>query len=99
MRSPSSVSAVFVRPGELRHAGWPEFDFEENLWRIPGSKMKMGIEHVVPLSRQSVVILLAVREITGDGGYVFPSIRTGDRPMSGNTTNVALRRSGYTPAK
>ena len=87
---------VFVRPGELRHAEWPEFDFGENLWRIPGSKMKMGIEHVVPLSTQSVEILLTVREITGDGKYVFPSIRTGDRPMSENTVNVALRRLGYT---
>ena len=87
---------VFVRPGELRHAEWPEFDFDENLWRIPGSKMKMGIEHVVPLSTQSVEILLTVREITGDGKYVLPSIRTGDRPMSENTVNVALRRLGYT---
>jgi integrase len=87
---------VFVRPGELRHAEWPEFDFEKCCWRIPALKMKMGIEHVVPLSRQSVALLLAVREITGQEKYVFPSIRTGDRPMSENTINVALRRLGYT---
>ncbi len=87
---------VFVRPGELRHAEWAEFDFECSLWRIPGAKMKMGIEHVVPLSRQSVKILMDARQITGDGKYVFPSIRTSDRPMSENTINVALRRLGYT---
>ncbi len=87
---------VFVRPGELRHAEWPEFDFDECFWRIPGCKMKMGIEHVVPLSHQSVKILKAVRDITGEGKYVFPSIRTSDRPMSENTINVALRRLGYT---
>lgn len=86
---------VFVRPGELRHAEWSEFDFSSNCWRIPGRKMKMGVEHVVPLSRQSAAMVLAIREITGDGKYVFPSIRTGDRPMSENTINVALRRLGY----
>ncbi|MDV6333082.1 tyrosine-type recombinase/integrase [Asticcacaulis sp. 201] len=87
---------VFVRPGELRHAEWSEFDFDKSCWRIPASKMKMGSEHVVPLSRQSVGILFAIRDITGEGKYVFPSIRTGDRPMSENTINVALRRLGYT---
>jgi integrase len=44
----------------------------------------MGIEHVVPLSRQAVKILMDVRQLTGEGKYVFPSIRTGDRPMSDN---------------
>jgi integrase len=87
---------VFVRPGELRHAEWSEFDFDKRCWRIPAAKMKMGAEHVVPLSQQSVAILLAIRDITGGGKYVFPSIRTGGRPMSENTINVALRRLGYT---
>ncbi len=87
---------VFVRPGELRHAEWPEFDFDGAYWKIPGSKMKMGLDHFVPLSRQSIAILRWVRQLTGDGKYVFPSIRTGARPMSENTVNVALRRLGYT---
>ncbi len=87
---------VFVRPGELRHAEWPEFNFEDRYWRIPGHKMKMGVEHWVPLSPQSVEILTALREITGDHKYLFPSIRTWLRPMSENTINVALRRLGYT---
>lgn len=42
---------VFVRPGELRHAEWPEIDFDKKEWRIPGHKMKMGEVHIVPLSR------------------------------------------------
>lgn len=28
----------FVRPGELRHAEWEEFDFEKAEWRIPAKK-------------------------------------------------------------
>jgi integrase len=44
---------VFVRPGELRAAEWPEFDLENTEWCIPGERMKMGESHLVPLSRQA----------------------------------------------
>jgi integrase len=89
---------LFVRPGELRHAEWSEFDLDgqEPLWRIPEEKMKMGEQHVVPLARQAVVLLRELNSITGRGRYVFPSLRSGSRPMSDNTVNAALRRLGYT---
>ena len=86
---------VFVRPGELRMAEWSEMDLDAAVWRIPGSRMKMNREHVVPLSTQSVAILKQAQELTGTGRYVFPSIRTQLRPMSENTLNAALRRLGY----
>jgi integrase len=87
---------VFVRPGELRHAEWSEFDLEAALWVIPAEKMKMGKPHHVPLSRQAITILRDVYQATGPAGYVFPSIRTRTRPMSENTLNSALRRLDYT---
>jgi len=40
---------VFVQPGELRAAEWSEFDLDAAEWRIPATKMKMGVEHLVPL--------------------------------------------------
>jgi integrase len=86
---------VFVRPGELRTAGWAEIDLDAAEWRIPGSKMKMKVDHLVPLSTQAVEILRSVQAITGHGKYVFPSLRTGERPMSENTINAALRGMGY----
>ncbi len=86
---------VFVRPGELRHAEWSEIDLDVALWTIPGTKMKMRKAHQVPLSRQSVQLLRRVHEITGAGGYVFPSIRGRSRPMSENTINAGLRRLGF----
>jgi integrase len=86
---------VFVRPGELRQAEWSEFDVDEAVWRIPAGKMKGRIEHVVPLATQSLALLDQVRALTGDGRYVFPSIRTYARPMSENTVTAALRRMGY----
>jgi integrase len=86
---------VFVRPGELRAAEWRELDLDTAEWRIPGSRMKMRAVHIIPLSQQAVAILRELHPLTGRGKYVFPSLRTGERPMSENTVNAALRRLGY----
>jgi integrase len=86
---------VFVRPGGLRSAEWPEIDLDAAEWRIPGRKMKMGIDHLVPLSTQAVAILRSMVPLTGHVKYVFPSIRTAERCMSENTINAALRGLGY----
>jgi integrase len=90
---------VFVRPGELRHAEWGEFDLEAGVWSIPAKKMKMRRPHRVPLSRQSLAIIRDLKEITGNGRWLFPSVRTVLRPMSENTLNAALRRLGYASAE
>jgi len=87
---------VFVRPGELRHAEWSEIDLDKAEWRIPAEKMKMNSPHIVPLSKQAVALLKAIQPLSGQGTYVFPSIRTNERPMSENTILAALRRLGYT---
>lgn len=86
---------VFVRPGELRTAEWAELDLDAAEWRIPASKMKMRVDHLVPLSTQAVEILRSVQPLTGQGRYVFPGLRTSERPMSENTINGALRGMGF----
>jgi integrase len=86
---------VFVRPGELRTAEWAEIDLDAAEWRIPGSKMKMKVDHLVPLSTQAVEVLRGMHALTGHGKFVFPSLLTGERSMSENTVNTALRRMGY----
>ena len=88
-------SLVFVRPGELRTMEWTEIDLDTAEWRIPGSKMKMKVDHLVPLSKQAVELLRGLQPMTGHGRYVFPSLRTAERPMSENTINAALRGMGY----
>ena len=57
---------VFVRPGELRKAQWPEIDLENSEWRIPAERMKMREQHIVPLSRQAVEILRPERSRASD---------------------------------
>jgi integrase len=86
---------VFVRPGELRAAQWSEFDLERAEWRIAAERMKMREQHIVPLSTQALDILREIQPLTGDGKYVFPSLRSAARAMSENTINGALRRLGY----
>lgn len=94
---------VFVRPGELRQAQWPEIDLDKAEWRIPAARMKMREQHIVPLSRQAVVILREIEPLTSGGvesrpnapRYIFPSARSRQRPMSNNAVLAALRRMGY----
>jgi integrase len=86
---------VFVRPGELRAAEWSEFDLDNAEWRIPAARMKMGEQHIVPLSSQAIEILKSLQPLASRSRYVFPSLLTRERPMSENTINAALRRLGY----
>lgn len=86
---------VFVRPGELRSMEWAHVDLNAKEWRFFVSKT--SVQHIVPLSRQAVKILQELYPLTGHGRYAFPSERTprGDRCMSENTLNAALKRLGY----
>lgn len=86
---------VFVRPGELRRAEWTEFDLDAATWTIPASKMKMRAPHVVPLSVQAIELLRSANELNAGQKYIFSSLYPGNRPMSENTINAALRRIGY----
>ena len=86
---------VFVRPGELRYAEWTEIDLDKAEWRIPAHKMKMRDQHIVPLASQAVRILQELHPLSGRGKYLFPGVRTSDRPISENTVTAALRRMGY----
>jgi integrase len=85
---------TFVRPGELRKAHWSEFDLDAAEWRISPDRMKMRQPHIVPLSRQALVILHDLYRLTGPDGYLFPHPRTNTRPMSDNAVLAAMRRMG-----
>ena len=86
---------VFVRPSELRAAEWSEVNLGAKEWRIPAERMKMKQMHIVPLSDQALKILEELHPYSGNGKYLFPSIRTETRPISDVTLLNALRRMGY----
>ena len=81
---------TFVRPGELRKALWSEIDLDVGEWRFTVTKTQTP--HVVPLSRQAIVILETLRPVTAQSEYVFPNLRSRRRPMSDNAILSALRR-------
>lgn len=89
------MAYTFVRTGELRDARWAEFDLEGATWRIPAERMKMGEEHIVPLSRQVLALLSELRRLTGRSVFIFPNERKATKPMSENTILYALYRLGY----
>jgi integrase len=88
---------TFVRTAELIGAEWAEIaDLEGKAptWIIPAERMKMKLEHMVPLSWQAVAILRELRAIAGDSRYILPG-RNRDKPISNNTLLFALYRLGY----
>ena len=84
-----------VRPGEVRGARWEEIDLDAALWRIPAERMKMRVEHLVPLSTQAIEVMKAMQPLSGDRELVFPSPFYPSKPLSENTLNSALARMGY----
>ena len=86
---------VFTRTCEMRKAEWSEFDLDNAQWKVPPERMKRRFPQIVPLSTQTVRILRDLLPITGPNGLVFPSIRSGSRPISDGTINAALRMMGY----
>ena len=76
------LALTFVRPGELRAAGWVEFDLDAAVWEIPAGRMKMRKAHRVPLAPRPVAVLKELRKLTGQGRFLFPSVRSVTRCMS-----------------
>lgn len=85
---------LFARPGNLAEMEWSEISLELAEWRIPGSKMKMKADHIVPLSSQAVELLRDIHPLTGHRQYVF--YNAGSRHISRETLGATIRRLGYT---
>lgn len=80
-----------TRTSEVTGALWHEFDLDAGLWTIPGSRMKAGKPHIVPLSDAAVEILREQQQHKAKGilaKYVFPGRRG---VMSQMTMAMALR--------
>jgi integrase len=85
---------TFVRTIELRAARWPEIDIERSEWRVPAERMKMGEEHIVPLSRQAVLLFRQLHNNSGHREYLFPNRRDPRTYITSTTLNRALERMG-----
>lgn len=86
---------TFVRTSELIKAKWSEFNISDSMWIIPGERMKMGKDHMVPLSTRVIDILSELQKFSGHLEHVFPSQTAPLKHMSNNTILMALKRMGY----
>ncbi|WP_337261377.1 MULTISPECIES: tyrosine-type recombinase/integrase [unclassified Serratia (in: enterobacteria)] len=84
-----------VRTMELRLAEWGEFDWENSVWTIPAEKMKMRRPHLVPLSRQVVVLLKQLQTLTGGHRLLLPGRNAPDKPRAEAVINHTLYALGY----
>ncbi|CAG0982617.1 Prophage integrase IntA [Methylophilaceae bacterium] len=88
------LAMTFVRKSELIYAKWNEIDWERALWRIPAERMKMRIEHIVPLSVQAIQKLKRLKPLSNHSEYIFKG-RLPDMPIHSNRLLEALYSLGY----
>ncbi|MFT9016458.1 MAG: integrase arm-type DNA-binding domain-containing protein [Acetobacter sp.] len=87
-----------VRPGEIRGALWDEFHDlagPEPVWVIPAERMKMGRDHIVPLTPQAVEVVQALRPFSERWPHLFPNARRPKAAMCENALGYLLNRAGY----
>jgi len=90
---------VMLRPIEICEAEWAEINIDAAEWCIPAARMKMTRDHIVPLPRQAVELLLEIRPFSGANKYVFPSPRKHNAPIATGSLLQAIRRIGYASTK
>mgnify|MGYP003311442475 CR=1 FL=1 len=87
---------LFVRTRELIEAKWEEMDLENAIWRISAERMKLRVEHLVPLPQQALALFDELKQFRGESEYVFPGDRNPNQPMSNNTLLYGgIYRMGY----
>lgn len=80
-----------TRTNEVRFGRWDEIDGD--LWRIPGERMKMGTDHVIPLSKQALGILKQLRALSDGSDLIVPGDNPG-KPISENRMLYLVYRLG-----
>lgn len=82
------------RPANIRFMTWDEIDSGGCVWRIPGEKMKMKRDHLVPLVPRALELIELMEQHRKAGAeYVFPGAKPG-MPMSENTKCKAVQSLG-----
>jgi integrase len=79
-----------ARTSETLGMTWDEVSFADAVWRVPPSRMKMGVEHLVPLSEQALAVLSVQMAGRGKNPFVFPGKPR--QPLSTMALAMLLRR-------
>jgi integrase len=89
------ILLVFVRHKELRKAKKAEFNLAKKIWVVPAERMKMRLEHLVPLSSQAVAIINELISLNPKSEYLLPSITQLNKTISENALLDFIYLAGY----
>ena len=81
-----------ARVSEVLEMTWDEIDFAEGVWTLPAARSKNKEAHRVMLSTQSLDTLARLRPMEALSQYVFPSVRSPQKPLRKDVALEALRR-------
>ena len=87
---------TFLRASSLSGMRWEELDASQDLWVIPGARMKNGDAHLIPMTDPLREVLETLRQLGTGNGFVFPSPRGASKGhMNPSSMNQHLVRMGY----
>ncbi len=91
------VCYTAVRISELLGARWDsgEIDFENDVWVIPASRMKMRRDHAVPLTPQIKQLFQDLYDHRIDDGYIFKHRLKPNMPTRSESILAIIKRNGY----
>jgi integrase len=85
------ILLTLVRKSELRLARWEHIDLDKGEWLIPAENAKNGKELLIFLSRQAIALFTELCCVPHRaGGYVMPTEKSFDQPLSANRLNQVL---------
>ena len=94
-----------LRWSQITGVDWEDANGDQSKasWTIPADEMKQEFDmredddfaHVVPLAPQAVEALRAIRPLTSNSIYVFPSLRSMHEPSSENAIGYFYNRLGF----
>ncbi|NQW11057.1 MAG: integrase arm-type DNA-binding domain-containing protein [Alphaproteobacteria bacterium] len=80
------------RTGEVLGAAWTEIDLETKMWTVPAHRMKVKVEHRVPISDPAGDLLRRLREVRRTGCELVFEGQSKGRPLSNMAMTMVLRR-------
>lgn len=96
--APNTVIAIKLcilfgcRQGEIREATRDHFDMKEMIWTVPTSLSKTNLPIRRPITSKAEELIRLAWALYGEAGYLLPSDRNKDKPISAAVINKHIGR-------
>jgi integrase len=83
-----------VRPIELIHASWGEFDLDKATWTVPAERTKTRSQYEIIMPTTAMALLHKIKTASGKSPFLFPAAYGDeDRPIPYQTYRGRVRRA------